>query len=63
MAAHFGFVAISVGEILRAQTLRRVASDKKWELIAKIIADGELAPSVSETRLEAAVSPLTHTHT
>ncbi|XP_029142479.1 adenylate kinase isoenzyme 5-like, partial [Protobothrops mucrosquamatus] len=50
MAAHFGFVGVSVGEILRAQTLRRVASDKKWELIAKIIADGELAPS--ETTVE-----------
>ncbi|XP_039177408.1 adenylate kinase isoenzyme 1 isoform X2 [Crotalus tigris] len=50
MAAHFGFVAVSVGEILRAQTLRRVASDKKWELIGKIIADGELAPS--ETTFE-----------
>ncbi|KAM3825779.1 LOW QUALITY PROTEIN: endoglin [Vipera latastei] len=50
LATHFGFVGVSVGEILRAQMLRRVTSDKKWELIAKIIADGELAPS--ETTVE-----------
>ncbi|XP_058015392.1 adenylate kinase isoenzyme 1 isoform X1 [Ahaetulla prasina] len=50
MASHFGFVCVSVGEILRAQMLRRATSDKKWELIAKIIADGELAPS--ETTIE-----------
>uniref|UniRef100_A0A8C5WWT1 Adenylate kinase isoenzyme 1 n=1 Tax=Laticauda laticaudata TaxID=8630 RepID=A0A8C5WWT1_LATLA len=50
MASHFGFVCVSVGEILRAQMLRRATSEKKWELIAKIIADGELAPS--ETTIE-----------
>ncbi|XP_026544927.1 adenylate kinase isoenzyme 5-like, partial [Notechis scutatus] len=50
MASHFGFVCVSVGEILRAQMLRRATSEKKWELIAKIMADGELAPS--ETTIE-----------
>ncbi|XP_070614845.1 adenylate kinase isoenzyme 1 isoform X1 [Erythrolamprus reginae] len=50
MASHFGFVCVSVGEVLRAQMLSHATSDKKWELIAKIIADGELAPS--ETTIE-----------
>ncbi|KAF7240987.1 Adenylate kinase isoenzyme 5 [Varanus komodoensis] len=50
MAAHFGFICISVGEILRHQMILRATTDRKWELIAKIIADGELAPQ--ETALE-----------
>uniref|UniRef100_A0A8C7E7P9 Adenylate kinase isoenzyme 1 n=1 Tax=Naja naja TaxID=35670 RepID=A0A8C7E7P9_NAJNA len=50
MASHFGFVCVSVGEILRTQMLRRATSEKKWELTAEIIADGELAPS--ETTVE-----------
>ncbi|XP_063001030.1 adenylate kinase isoenzyme 5-like, partial [Elgaria multicarinata webbii] len=50
MAFHFGFVCVSVGEILRNQMIHRATSDRKWELIAKIIANGELAPS--ETAIE-----------
>uniref|UniRef100_A0A8C4YLC5 Nucleoside-diphosphate kinase n=1 Tax=Gopherus evgoodei TaxID=1825980 RepID=A0A8C4YLC5_9SAUR len=47
MASHFGFVCISVGEILRNQLTHHATSNRKWELIAKIIANGELAPPVS----------------
>ncbi|XP_013925165.1 PREDICTED: adenylate kinase isoenzyme 5-like, partial [Thamnophis sirtalis] len=50
LASHFGFVCVSIGEILRARMLCRATNEKKWELIAKIIADGELAPS--ETTIE-----------
>lgn len=37
---------MSVGEILRNQLLHHAPSDRKWELIAQIIANGELAPQV-----------------
>ncbi|XP_072908888.1 adenylate kinase isoenzyme 5-like isoform X1 [Hemitrygon akajei] len=50
MARRYGFEAISVGEILRRQMLHRATSDCKWELIAQIIANGELAPP--ETTIE-----------
>nr|XP_014426974.2 adenylate kinase isoenzyme 1 isoform X1 [Pelodiscus sinensis] len=50
IASHFGFVCVSVGEILRKQMIHRATSDRKWELIAKIIANGELAPP--ETTIE-----------
>ncbi|XP_078502810.1 adenylate kinase isoenzyme 5-like [Lissotriton helveticus] len=50
LASHFGFTCISVGEILRKQLIHRATSDRKWELIAKIIANGELAPP--ETTIE-----------
>ncbi|XP_025026442.1 adenylate kinase isoenzyme 1 isoform X2 [Python bivittatus] len=50
MASHFGFVCISIGEILRGQLIHHATSDRKWELIAKIIANGELAPP--ETTIE-----------
>ncbi|XP_028570511.1 adenylate kinase isoenzyme 1 isoform X1 [Podarcis muralis] len=50
IASHFGFTCISVGEILRKQMIHHANSDRKWELIAKIIANGELAPP--ETTIE-----------
>ncbi|XP_061459986.1 adenylate kinase isoenzyme 1 isoform X1 [Rhineura floridana] len=50
MASHFGFTCISVGEILRNQMIHHATSDRKWELIAKIISNGELAPP--ETTIE-----------
>ncbi|XP_069098658.1 adenylate kinase isoenzyme 5-like [Pleurodeles waltl] len=50
LASHFGFTCISVGEILRKQMIDHATSDRKWELIAKIIANGELAPP--ETTIE-----------
>uniref|UniRef100_A0A7M4DUX0 Nucleoside-diphosphate kinase n=1 Tax=Crocodylus porosus TaxID=8502 RepID=A0A7M4DUX0_CROPO len=50
IAAHFGLICISVGEILRSQMLHHATSDQKWELIAQIIANGELAPP--ETTIE-----------
>ncbi|XP_019366086.1 PREDICTED: adenylate kinase isoenzyme 1 isoform X1 [Gavialis gangeticus] len=50
IAAHFGLICISVGEILRSQMLHHATSDRKWELIAQIIANGELAPP--ETTIE-----------
>uniref|UniRef100_A0A8C3RVZ6 Nucleoside-diphosphate kinase n=1 Tax=Chelydra serpentina TaxID=8475 RepID=A0A8C3RVZ6_CHESE len=56
MASHFGFVCISVGEILRNQLIHHATSDRKWELIAKIIANGELAPPVSHG--QSLLSPL-----
>lgn len=46
IAAHYDFECISVGEILRNQLLQHAPSDRKWELIAQIIANGELAPQV-----------------
>uniref|UniRef100_A0A8C3RVP2 Nucleoside-diphosphate kinase n=1 Tax=Chelydra serpentina TaxID=8475 RepID=A0A8C3RVP2_CHESE len=58
MASHFGFVCISVGEILRNQLIHHATSDRKWELIAKIIANGELAPPVSHG--QSLLSPLQH---
>ncbi|XP_074871628.1 adenylate kinase isoenzyme 1 isoform X1 [Carettochelys insculpta] len=50
IASRFGFVCISVGEILRSRMIHCAPSDRKWELIAKIIANGELAPP--ETTIE-----------
>ncbi|XP_069465218.1 adenylate kinase isoenzyme 1 isoform X2 [Ambystoma mexicanum] len=50
LASHFGFICVSVGEILRKQMIHHATSDRKWELIAKIIANGELAPP--ETTIE-----------
>ncbi|XP_075691368.1 adenylate kinase isoenzyme 1 isoform X1 [Rhinoderma darwinii] len=50
MASHFGFICISVGEILRKQLIHHASSDRKWELIAQIISKGELAPP--ETTIE-----------
>ncbi|KAM9324895.1 adenylate kinase isoenzyme 1 [Gastrophryne carolinensis] len=50
MASHFGFICISVGEILRNQLIHHASSDRKWELIAQIISKGELAPQ--ETTIE-----------
>ncbi|XP_038638425.1 adenylate kinase isoenzyme 5-like isoform X3 [Scyliorhinus canicula] len=50
MARRYGFESISVGEILRRQMLHHATSDRKWELIAQIIANGELAPP--ETAIE-----------
>ncbi|XP_056396427.1 adenylate kinase isoenzyme 1 isoform X1 [Hyla sarda] len=50
MASHFGFICISVGEILRKQLIHHATSDRKWELIAQIISKGELAPP--ETTIE-----------
>lgn len=50
MASHFGFVCISVGDILRKQLIHHASSDRKWELIAQIISKGELAPQ--ETTIE-----------
>lgn len=46
IAAHYDFECVSVGEILRNQLLHHAPSDRKWELIAQIIANGELAPQV-----------------
>ena len=42
-----------MGEILRNQLLNHASSDRKWEVIAKIIANGELAPQVRPSRLDA----------
>ncbi|XP_063289535.1 adenylate kinase isoenzyme 5-like [Pelobates fuscus] len=50
MASHFGFICISVGDILRKQLIHHASSDRKWELIAQIISKGELAPP--ETTIE-----------
>lgn len=50
IAAHYDFQCVSVGEILRNQLLHHAPSDRKWELIAQIIANGELAPQ--ETTIE-----------
>uniref|UniRef100_A0A8C4T0B8 Adenylate kinase 5, like n=1 Tax=Erpetoichthys calabaricus TaxID=27687 RepID=A0A8C4T0B8_ERPCA len=50
MAQRYGYTCISVGEILRNQLLQHATSDRKWELIAQIIANGELAPQ--ETTIE-----------
>ncbi|XP_075434631.1 adenylate kinase isoenzyme 1 isoform X2 [Ascaphus truei] len=50
MASHFGFVCVSVGDILRKQLIHHASSDRKWELIAQIISKGELAPP--ETTIE-----------
>ncbi|XP_048368197.1 adenylate kinase isoenzyme 1 isoform X1 [Sphaerodactylus townsendi] len=50
IASYFGFSCISVGEILRNQLIHHATSSRKWELIAKIIANGELAPP--ETTIE-----------
>ncbi|XP_018614937.1 adenylate kinase isoenzyme 5-like isoform X1 [Scleropages formosus] len=50
MAHYYDYECVSVGEILRNQLLQHAPSDKKWELIAQIIANGELAPQ--ETTIE-----------
>ncbi|KAL4623330.1 adenylate kinase isoenzyme 5-like isoform X1 [Arapaima gigas] len=50
MACHYNYECVSVGEILRKQLLQHAPSDRKWELIAQIIANGELAPQ--ETTIE-----------
>ncbi|XP_042564290.1 LOW QUALITY PROTEIN: adenylate kinase 5, like [Clupea harengus] len=50
MASQYGLECVSVGEILRAQLLHHATTDRKWELIAQIIANGELAPQ--ETTIE-----------
>lgn len=50
IAQHYDFEHVSVGEILRNQLLHHAPSDRKWELIAQIIANGELAPQ--ETTIE-----------
>jgi len=46
IAHRYDFEHVSVGEILRNQLLHHAPSDRKWELIAQIIANGELAPQV-----------------
>ncbi|MGH0144234.1 UNVERIFIED_CONTAM: hypothetical protein FKN15_048689 [Acipenser sinensis] len=51
MAQRYGYVCVSVGEILRNQLLHHAPSDRKWELIAKIIANGELAPQIGSPDL------------
>ncbi|XP_026858874.2 adenylate kinase 5, like isoform X2 [Electrophorus electricus] len=51
IAAHYDFEHVSVGEILRKQLLQHAPSDRKWELIAKIIANGELAPQIGSPDL------------
>ncbi|KAE8583215.1 hypothetical protein XENTR_v10020460 [Xenopus tropicalis] len=50
MASHFGFICVSVGDILRKQLIHHASSDRKWELIAQIISKGDLAPP--ETTIE-----------
>ncbi|XP_043914423.1 adenylate kinase isoenzyme 5-like isoform X1 [Protopterus annectens] len=50
IANRYNFEWISVGEILRARMIHHATTDRKWELIAQIIANGELAPS--ETTIE-----------
>ncbi|KAG7480467.1 hypothetical protein MATL_G00056330 [Megalops atlanticus] len=50
MASYYNYECVSVGEILRNQLLHHAPSDRKWELIAQIIANGELAPQ--ETTIE-----------
>ncbi|XP_051749777.1 adenylate kinase 5, like isoform X2 [Ctenopharyngodon idella] len=50
IAHRYDFEHVSVGEILRNQLLHHAPSDRKWELIAQIIANGELAPQ--ETTIE-----------
>ncbi|XP_039626405.1 adenylate kinase isoenzyme 5-like isoform X1 [Polypterus senegalus] len=43
-AERYGFVYISVGEVLRQKMIHSASSNRKWGLIAKIITNGELAP-------------------
>ncbi|XP_067087033.1 adenylate kinase 5, like [Osmerus mordax] len=50
LAGQYSLEGVSVGEILRNQLLNHASSDRKWEVIAKIIANGELAPQ--ETTIE-----------
>ncbi|XP_030647634.1 adenylate kinase 5, like [Chanos chanos] len=50
IASHYDYECVSVGEILRNQLLHHAPTDRKWELIAQIIANGELAPQ--ETTIE-----------
>ncbi|XP_078387222.1 adenylate kinase isoenzyme 5-like [Cetorhinus maximus] len=44
IAGHYGFIYISVGELLREKMLHNASNNRKWGLIAKIITNGELAP-------------------
>ncbi|XP_048450231.1 adenylate kinase isoenzyme 5-like, partial [Rhincodon typus] len=44
VAERYGFVYISVGELLRDKMLHNASNNRKWGLIAKIITNGELAP-------------------
>ncbi|XP_059495898.1 adenylate kinase isoenzyme 5-like isoform X2 [Stegostoma tigrinum] len=44
VAERYGFVHISVGELLRDKMLHNASNNRKWGLIAKIIMNGELAP-------------------
>ncbi|XP_055520166.1 adenylate kinase isoenzyme 5-like isoform X4 [Leucoraja erinacea] len=44
MAECYGFIYISVGELLREKMLHNATTNRKWGLIAKIITNGELAP-------------------
>uniref|UniRef100_A0A8C4TB53 Nucleoside-diphosphate kinase n=1 Tax=Erpetoichthys calabaricus TaxID=27687 RepID=A0A8C4TB53_ERPCA len=43
-AERYGFMYISVGEVLRQKMIHSASSNRKWGLIAKIITNGELAP-------------------
>ncbi|XP_067828917.1 adenylate kinase isoenzyme 5-like [Heptranchias perlo] len=44
IAERYGFLYISVGELLREKMLHNASNNRKWGLIAKIITNGELAP-------------------
>ncbi|XP_067876933.1 adenylate kinase isoenzyme 5-like isoform X2 [Heterodontus francisci] len=44
IAERYGFIYISVGELLREKMLHNASNNRKWGLIAKIITNGELAP-------------------
>uniref|UniRef100_UPI00398E5C86 adenylate kinase isoenzyme 5-like n=1 Tax=Pristiophorus japonicus TaxID=55135 RepID=UPI00398E5C86 len=44
IAARYGFIYISVGELLREKMLHNASNNRKWGLIAKIVTNGELAP-------------------
>ncbi|XP_060940214.1 adenylate kinase isoenzyme 5 [Limanda limanda] len=44
IAERYGFVYVSVGELLRKKMIHNATSNRKWSLIAKIITNGELAP-------------------
>ncbi|XP_071371001.1 adenylate kinase isoenzyme 5-like, partial [Centroberyx affinis] len=44
LACCYGLRTISLDELLRRQLLSHASSDRKWEVIAEIIANGELTP-------------------
>uniref|UniRef100_A0A9J8C5V1 Adenylate kinase isoenzyme 5 n=2 Tax=Cyprinus carpio TaxID=7962 RepID=A0A9J8C5V1_CYPCA len=44
IAERYGFVYVSVGELLRKKMIHNATSNRKWSLIARIITNGELAP-------------------